>query len=160
MSAPGDRPRVRTMLTAAAKRPDAAWLGARMLGWRVVLPVLRRALPLRSLVSLVWPSRRSRRRRRDREALVAATVSQLYGTTLGRADDNCLERCLLAYRFLAQVGAEPELECGVRRVGGELRGHAWIVVDGRPLAHADEGIQTFTPIATFGHRGALIGPPG
>lgn len=91
---------------------------------------------------------------------MTATVSHLYRTGLDRADDNCLERCLLAYRFLAQAGAEPQLECGVRRVGGELRGHAWIVVDGRALAHTDEDIETFTPIATFGHRGALIEPPG
>ena len=129
-----------------------------MLGWRLVLPLLRRALPLRSLVRLLWPRRRSSPRRPDREALVAATLFQLYRGEHDRADDNCLERCLLAYRFLAQAGAEPQLECGVRRDGAELIGHAWIVVDGCPLADSDEDIAAFTPIATFGPQGAIISP--
>lgn len=131
-----------------------------MLAWRLALPMLRRALPLRSLTRLLWPRRRSGNRRPDRVALVAALVARLYGTGGRRDEDNCLERCLLAYRFLAQAGAEPQLECGVRMVGGQLRGHAWIVMDGRPLAHVDESIESYTPMVTFGPQGALMGPPG
>jgi transglutaminase superfamily protein len=134
--------------------PGAAWLGARMLAWRIALPLLKRALPLAALARLAWPRRRSRRRRPDREALVAGVVSRLYGTA--RRDDNCLERSVLAYRFLAQAGAEPRLTCGIRRANGDVVGHAWIVLDGRPLASADEGIEDYTLVTAFGAGGARL----
>ena len=63
---------------------------------------------------------------------------------------------MLAYRFLALAGAKPQLTCGVRREEGELVGHAWIVVDGRPLADPRERVDEFTPIASFGARGARL----
>jgi Transglutaminase-like superfamily len=143
-------------LDPALRRPHVVWLAARMLAWRLALPGLRRALPVATLARLAWPRRRSRTRRPEREALVARVVTRLYRASSSRADDNCLERCVLAYRFLAQAGAEPRLACGVRRADGELVGHAWIVVDGRPLAHPDEGIDAFTLVAAFGRDGAPV----
>lgn len=135
-------------------RPGAAWLGARMLAWRLALPLLKRALPLAALARLAWPRWRSRRRRRDREALVAGIVARLYASE--RGDDNCLERSVMAYRFLAKAGAEPRLTCGIRRADGEVVGHAWIVVDGRPLAAEDEHVDEYTLVAAFGPRGARL----
>jgi hypothetical protein len=135
-------------------RLGAAWLGARMLAWRLALPVLKRVLPLAALARLAWPRRRSRRRRPEREALVAGIVARLYGSE--RGDDNCLERSLVAYRFLAQAGAGPRLTCGIRRADGEVVGHAWIVLDGRPLAAADERVEEYTQVAAFGAGGARL----
>jgi Transglutaminase-like superfamily len=134
-------------------RLGAAWLGARMLAWRLALPVLKRVLPLAALARLAWPRRRSRRRP-EREALVAGIVARLYGSE--RGDDNCLERSLVAYRFLAQAGAGPRLTCGIRRADGEVVGHAWIVLDGRPLAAADERVEEYTQVAAFGAGGARL----
>jgi hypothetical protein len=144
------------VIRKALCRPDIAWLGARMLAWRLALPVLRRALPLPGLARLAWPRRRSAFRRPEREDLVTRIATRLYGGGAVGADDNCLERCLLAYRFLAQAGAEPRLACGVRKAGGEIVGHAWIVLDGRPFAHATERIEEFTLVTAFGDGGARV----
>jgi Transglutaminase-like superfamily len=143
-------------MRAALRRPAVAWLAVRMLAWRLALPVLKRALPLAALARLAWPRRRSPSRRPDREELVTRIATRLYGGGAAEADDNCLERCLLAYRFLAQAGAEPRLACGVRKADGEIVGHAWIVLDGRPFAHAGERIEEFTAITAFGQGGARV----
>jgi hypothetical protein len=137
-------------------RRGTAWLGARMLAWRLALPALKRVLPLAALARLAWPRRRRRHRRPDREALVAGIVARLYCSE--RGDDNCLERSVVAYRFLAQAGAEPRLTCGIRRTDGEVVGHAWIVLDGRPLAAADEGVEQYTLVAAFGAGGTRLAP--
>lgn len=135
-------------------RLGAAGLAARMLAWRLALPALKRALPLAALARLAWPRRGRRLRVPAREALVLGIAARLYGT--GRRDDNCLERSVLAYRFLAEAGAEPQLACGIRRVNGEVVGHAWIVLDGRPLAAADEAVEGYTLVAAFGVGGAPL----
>jgi hypothetical protein len=144
-------------MAAVARRPAGAWLGVRMLAWRLALPVMMRALPLASLARLAWPRRRSRARRRDREEQVTRIATRLYGRVAAGGEDHCLERCLLAYRFLAQAGAEPLLACGLRRADTGMIGHAWIVLDGRPFAHADEEIDGFTLVTAFGHGGAPCG---
>ena len=48
----------------------------------------------------------------------------------------CLFQSLLLYSLLHQHGATPELFFGVRRETGELVGHCWIALDGKPMTQA------------------------
>ena len=81
---------------------------ARMMPWRVVLPVAKRVIPLSTLVSVMELPRRFLKRRPLREKRVASLAHRVSG--LGaRSPANCLERSLLAYRFLSEMGAGPRL---------------------------------------------------
>ena len=69
--------------------------------------------------------------------------------------DNCLDRSLIAYRFLSKAGAAPELVVGVAKPGEEVRGHAWVRLDGVALRETDESLDGFEELASFGGAGAL-----
>lgn len=125
----------------------------RILGWRVALPILKRAVPVRTLAG--WMSA---------AGLPSPGVSP--DTRLARVDalrqmltrggrvvmsGNCLERSLVLYRFLGEVGAEPKLVMGVNKAGGAVGGHAWIELDGEPIEDTPE--VRFAPVLVFGAGG-------
>jgi hypothetical protein len=64
--------------------------------------------------------------------------------------DNCLDRSLLAYRYLLASGARPALAVGVSRADATILGHAWILIDGQPLGESHASLEPFTEIVRFG----------
>jgi hypothetical protein len=122
-----------------------AWLALRMLGWSLLLPVLKRIVPLRTLMRWMWANGAGPRRT-EREALIVRTSA--------RFSTNCLERSLLAYRFLAQANAGPRLVAGMRREpNAAVVGHAWVEVDGIPVHEGEAELRDFVPLVDFGPRG-------
>lgn len=142
--------------------PADAWLAARMAAWALVLPLLKRVVPLPRLVQLmvVPPKGADRDTARDtaRERRVVA-LSRLLYAPLVRADIGCLQRSLLAYRFLGAAGARPSLLVGMRREGGEMHGHAWVTVDGEPAGEPAAWVGQFSPVLVFGSEGARAAAP-
>lgn len=130
--------------------------------WSASLPLLKRLVPVRRLVALMW-SPRGRRRFHGQEhavLILAARLSRLRP----RLRANCLERSLLAYRFLARAGCDPRLVLGVHRNGGVLTGHAWVTLNGKPVYEHRETLEQFTPLVEFGPQGVAReirrdGPP-
>jgi hypothetical protein len=55
----------------------------------------------------------------------------------------CLFRSLLLYSLLHRHGAAPELYFGIRRRMGELVGHCWLLLDGRPVMDAGNAIERY-----------------
>ncbi len=55
----------------------------------------------------------------------------------------CLYQCLLLYRFVRLEGRDAEIAFGVRREGGELTGHTWILLDGRVLGDTPEHVARY-----------------
>jgi hypothetical protein len=131
-------------------RTDAHLL-LRVLGWRLALPILKHAVPVRTLAGWMSaapdtsPGSSAQRRR------VEALRQML--THGGRVvmSGNCLERSLVLYRFLGEAGAEPTLVMGVNKAGGMVGGHAWIELDGEPIEETPQ--ETFAPVVVFGGRG-------
>jgi Transglutaminase-like superfamily len=147
----------RRLLNAAdaVRTPDAAWLTARMLGWALVLPIVKSRVPLERLAALMWtdsPGGLVRDPERERQVARVATLSHRVLT--GGRRDNCLERSLLAYRHLSAVNAAPVLVVGARsgRQGG-VEGHVWVIVDGEPVHDRPAEIATYVPVTAFGARG-------
>lgn len=58
----------------------------------------------------------------------------------------CLERSLTSQRMLRKRGIDAELEIGVQKQGPELEAHAWLEIDGQPLAEPEGVSQRFLPI--------------
>jgi hypothetical protein len=148
--------RLRRLLRALSQLPaEEVPSLIRMMGWVLALPLLKRVLPLPALVRLVWVRPTPGTRDVERERRVAALVRRLYGSSLVRLDENCLERSLLTYRLLARLNASPELVTGVRKQGDAVVGHAWVMVDGQPVGEPPESIEGFAPVLTFDPRGRL-----
>ena len=125
----------------------------RAIAWRLVLPVLKHAVPLRTLarwMSATPPlvSERSAMARRARVDAIRELLAQGGRLVIS---GNCLERSLLLYRFLGEAGAAPRLVMGVNREGTTLGGHAWVELDGEPLADATTG--RFVPVMVFSADG-------
>jgi hypothetical protein len=148
----GRRARV---LAACIEGPADIWLVVRMLGWRLVLPGLKWALPLPRLVQLMWWSSEPSASTPERKRRIATLASGLSGPASIPALDNCLERSLLAYRYLSKVGAEPELIVGFSLSGGALLGHAWVNVDGEAVYGEAEPLDGFETTICFGRGGAI-----
>ena len=140
------------VLRAAIHSPRDVWLALRMAGWRLALPVLKWMLPLPRLAALMWAGTERRVRDTAREQQITTLARGLSGRRGGRTFDNCLERSLVAYRFLSRVGAEPHLVIGVSR-DTPIRGHAWVRLDGEPLG---DRVDEFEEVTAFGPEGALI----
>jgi hypothetical protein len=130
---------------------------AEMTLWSVLLPALRRAVPVARLARLVWVEPKMQRSP-ERERGIVEWAERL--TKLRpRRTANCLERSLLAYRFLSGAGAAPQLVLGIGRADEGVIGHAWITVDDVPIFETTAMLNDFAPIAVFGSRGIQLGAP-
>ena len=107
----------------------------RMVAWRVVLPVLRRTVAVRTLVDWMSP-KRSRGQSGTAGPQPRVEVIRYFIANGGRLliSGNCLERGLLLYRFLSEANASPRLVLGVAKGDVRIEGHAWVELDGEPLA--------------------------
>lgn len=134
--------------------PHDAWLLARMLGWSLVLPLLKRVLPLPRLVGVMRSDRRSGE---GADAKVAALSEWAFRSRPRRSRDNCLDRALVAYRYLGRAGAEPTLVVGVAKDATDaIAGHVWVTVDGDPVHDAPEDLAGFTELTAFGPDGCVL----
>ena len=134
--------------------PGEIWLAGRLYLWSLALPILKRVLPLRTLVRLAWTRPRTDRRRPERERQVMRLAYAVWSRSRARRrDDDCLERSLAAFRFLSRLNADPELVAGTRMAGGEVQGHVWVVVDGQPFGEARAELAEYLPVIAFGAGG-------
>ena len=134
--------------------PGVLWLAGRLYLWSLALPILKRVLPLRTLVRLVWTRPRTDRRRPERERQVMRLAYAVWSRSRARRrDGNCLERSLAAFRFLSRLNANPELVAGTRRVGGDILGHVWVLVDGEAFGESREELAEYLPMVAFGAGG-------
>lgn len=106
----------------------------RALGWRLVLPALKIAVPIGTLAD--WMSARKTAPHPTAAAGINSVKRLLAQGGRLVVSGNCLERSLLLYRLLSQAGADVSLVMGVRRDAAAVAGHAWVELDGRPLADA------------------------
>jgi hypothetical protein len=126
-----------------------------MMGWSLVLPLLKRLLPLKTLARLMWcEGRRDRSPRREHD--IARLSFALCRLRPPHFRSNCLERGLLAYRYFARANADPRLVIGVATSEEGLVGHAWVTIDDRPVRESDADMRRFIAVAKFGPRGVLL----
>jgi hypothetical protein len=136
--------------------PTDIWLALRMAGWSLLVPLLKRLLPLKALTRLMWAEgRRVRSPERERQIMRLSFLLARLRPPSFRS--NCLERSLLAYRFLAQLNADPRLVIAVSASESGVVGHAWVTVDDRPVHDSAAEIRQFVSIAEFGAKGLLLG---
>jgi Transglutaminase-like superfamily len=52
---------------------------------------------------------------------------------LGKREHSCLPRSFTVFALLKSMGEQPVIVTGVMRAAGELKGHAWVELEGRPI---------------------------
>ena len=142
------------------RRGVEALLVVRMLIWRLALPLLKRTVPIRRLVRVMRTRRPARGRLPGSTERIAALAALVCRPRLLGSEDNCLERSLLAYRYLSAIGARPELVVGVRRERGSTTGHAWVALGGKPVVEPPDSVTGFVELMKFTGEGRLCAAPG
>lgn len=141
---------------AAVESPADALLAVRMLGWALVLPVLKSALPLQRLVRLMAREGRATARDTDTEHTII-TLSRVVHRAVGLGRrDNCLERSLIAFRYLSAANADPLLVVGACAGATEIEGHVWLTVDGDPVHETRERVDRYARVTEF-HADGRVG---
>lgn len=128
--------------------------GCRIVPAYVLLGVLKRLVPLRSLAKWMWCETTGPRDQLA-ERRLAANVLRV-SKFLRLSDRDCLQRSLLLYRLLSAAGAGPELVVGLHEQDGNVIGHAWVLVDGKSLVEPEPALLRFSPVLRFGAQGALL----
>jgi hypothetical protein len=114
---------------------------------------------LKHLVPLTWLARWAwcppvGPRDRALELRLIANVLRL-SRLIGLVDRDCLQRSLLLYRVLSRSGAAPTLLIGFRRTSGAILGHAWVIVDDKPVIEQPDLLQ-FSAAFGFGQHGIFL----
>jgi hypothetical protein len=116
---------------------------------------LKRVVPVTTLVRRAWRPARSRDRRAQARAVSA--VARLRRLSSGGGRTDCLESALVLYRELSSAGADPCLVMGFTREDGGVIGHAWVEVEGIPVAEPSDAVMRFVRTLSFGDRGLPVG---
>jgi len=144
-------------LRSCISSPADLWLLARIAAWALVLPVLKRLVPLRTLVALMAAESRRSERDADLERRITRMARLVYRGRRATFRDNCLERSLVTYRYLARAGAQPRLLVGVgRSETASVRGHAWVTLDGRAVHDQEEELAEHAELTAFGPDGHRV----
>ncbi len=130
-----------------------AWLATRMTFWALVLPVLKHVVALPRLASFMWSDGRGVPDSREVDRVVRFSWAAARLRPLPKRD-NCLERSLIAYRYLSALNASPSLVLGMRLDEHTDHGHAWVRLAGGPIAAED--VSHFTPVLELGPHGRPV----
>ncbi|MEQ1907211.1 MAG: lasso peptide biosynthesis B2 protein [Vicinamibacterales bacterium] len=136
-----------------------AILVTKALAWALVLPALKRVVSVKSLAAVMHQPQRRATRDADRERRIITFAQWGARLTRWNRGANCLERSLIAYRYLCAAGAHPTLVIGVGRDPAGVIGHAWVLVDGQLVGEPQSAIASYTPAFAFGPDGHLDAEP-
>ncbi len=143
-------------VSAELARPADSWLAARVFAWVVFVRVAKYVMPLRTLVKLVSPAPQPGARDADLERRIALFSDWASRVVRPATPGNCLERSLVAYRYLVDAHAAPRLVIGFRRGEHGVLGHAWVLVDGRPLRDSPAAVAEYHVAMSFEAGGRVL----
>ena len=114
--------------------PWSLFLFARVAVWTLAAPTLLRVLSLPTLMKIVTPTTKPgpfQEEHLSKTDLVSTYVDAfLTKWNPEKTDKSCLRRSLVVYRFARLDGIPAHFCTGVKKKNGELKGHAWVEIDG------------------------------
>jgi hypothetical protein len=130
-------------LKLTTRDPARAWLVARLAGWVVILSILARLLPLSRALQIV--STEVRRKSTDVDPVKLSTaIDALLEANFFVFKPRCWKRATVLHRYLALAGVATTIRFGVRREDAELKGHAWLELNGQPILESSPPVYTVT----------------
>jgi hypothetical protein len=121
-------------------------IAIRLVGWRLLLPIARRALKLERLVGLT-----ANPRPRPRSVELEGFAVRVAGRLWRKSEAPCLERSLALHRQLGAAGAKPQLVLGIDK---DHHGHAWVTLDGQALLEAEPPEDSYIVLVRYDPSGA------
>lgn len=131
----------RVVLEAAAALP-AAWIAIRVAGFNICKSALAVRLSAASPAGANLTSTLATAQKVAR--LEAATAKALFFRS------TCLEQSLVLCWMLKRRGMRPGLRVGARKQAEHLEAHAWVEIDGIPLADDGGQHEHFVPFERYG----------
>jgi len=122
-----------------------SFLAAQILAWLVPVLALQNRLPLPRLIRIFeatgkgppQPDRLYRARR-----LTDGLLHRLFGGAF------CMKRSLILFHFMTKWSVDGRIRFGVARDGHDLKGHAWLEVDGQPWGE-DSDVSDFKVVYSY-----------
>ena len=133
-------------LQLTTRDPARACLLARMAGWIVVLSVLARLLPLSRALQIVSTEVRRKSPGADVDPIQFSTaIDALLEANFLVFKPSCWKRSTVLHRYLALAGLATTIRFGVRKDDNhELKGHAWLELNGKPILESSPPVYTVT----------------
>ena len=132
-------------LQLTTRDPARACLLARMAVWVVVLSVLARLLPLSRALQIVSTEVRRQSTEVDDRVQLSSAIDALLEANFLVFKPSCWKRATVLHRYLALAGVATTIRFGVRKdADGELKGHAWLELDGKPILESSPPVYTVT----------------
>ena len=133
-------------LQLTTRDPARAWLLARMAGWVIALSVLARLLPLSRALQIVSTEVRRKSAKVDFNPVQLSTaIDAMLEADFFVFKPSCWKRATVLHRYLALAGVATTIRFGVRKdVDSELKGHAWLELDGQPILESSPPSYTVT----------------
>ena len=133
-------------LQLTTRAPARAWLLTRMGGWIVILSVLARLLPLSRALEIVSTEVRGKSAKVDVDPVQLSTaIDALLEADFFVFKPSCWKRATVLHRYLALAGMATTIRFGVRKeVDSELKGHAWLELNGKPILESSPPVYTVT----------------
>jgi hypothetical protein len=122
--------------TGLVESPSELGLFLRIGIWIALVTVYLRLASMNSLMRLLQPKKRNSRKW-PQTKLVNFTSFWL-GREKAFFQRSCLKRSLVLFRYLNLQDEDARFVIGVRKEGGELRGHSWILLAGQSLFPDDD----------------------
>jgi hypothetical protein len=151
------------VLGLTLRKPARAWMMVRMAGWIVILSGLVKICPLPTALRLVSTSTRGKQTENSADELSTA-IDSILSLDFFVLKPSCWKRATVLHRYLALRGVSTTIVFGLRReADGELKGHAWLEREGRPVFESSPPIYkvtyTFPSSQRFDGELALMAGP-
>lgn len=107
----------------------------RMAWWVTALSALVKVSSLPRALQLIAPRETSRRARNPlTQRDLSTAIDAVLGINVLALKPNCWKRSVVLHRYLALNGTQTRIVFGVKReADGELKGHAWLELNGEPI---------------------------
>ena len=122
--------KIRTFINLV-ESPGGVWLFIRIGAWAFLMPILVHFLSIPDLMRFITPRKNSSKQWRQDKLRNMAFFWAGQKKPLLRG--TCLKRSLVLYRYLRLQGEPAQIFFGMRKEQGELKGHAWVLIDGKPV---------------------------
>ncbi len=70
-----------------------------------------------------------------------------------RSKRPCLRRSLVVYRWCCKHGLAADIVIGVKKTGGKLESHAWLLIDEQPYRENLDELAKYSPIIDSRNKG-------
>lgn len=131
--------------------PKNSILLFRIIGIDLLITVMLKFMQPRDILRHTFfsPSVNKRSLDQDRVEMIVRYADFLIRRNIPVLEGACLKRSLILYRFLRKEGLSVVINIGVAKENGNLVGHSWLTLNGRPYFETQERVERFNVVLNY-----------